>query len=471
MKKFVFVCLLLAPVMGALSQAGKLTAQMDAMMEQYVKARNFSGVVMVSQKGRVLYGRAFGYANNERYVLNETRTNFNIASVGKTFTAVMIMQLVQEGKLQLTDTLSKLLPEYNIQNADKITVKHLLTHTSGINNYMAHPQFESKMRYLRSLADVMPLVADMPSTMAVPGERFDYSNSGFITLGRIIEKITGKDYQTNLEERIFSIAGISNSYIHYPATFNAPDEAMPYYVFSRITSKNAAAEEFPAFSDGGMQSNAVDLTNFANGLLLGKLLGKKYRDELWTGVASMGRGKYALGWMENENPYQKKIISHDGGGKGFSTDLKIVVDDEYVIVVLINNRQNPRDVSNNIVKLIYTGKYDKPVRPLEQVIFEKIEQSGWQAAKEQMLLNDIPSVWVYIRLMENLADAGKASIAFDVLELARKNFPNETGPFNVAAQISIANGDKTKARDYYEKALSVNPDDAFAKSGLKGLGD
>lgn len=471
MKNFVFVCLLLAPALGALSQTTKLPAKIDAMMEQYVKEKDFSGVIMVSQKGKVLYGRAFGYANNEQHVANQPWTNFNIASVGKTFTAVMTMQLVQEGKLQLTDNLSKLLPEYDIKNADKITVKHLLTHTSGINNYMTHTQFESKMKGFRSLSDVMPLVADMPSTMGTPGERFDYSNSGFITLGRIIEKITGKDYQTNLQERIFSKTGISNSYIHYPATFNAPAEATPYYAFSRITSKNAAAEEFPAFSDGGMQSNAIDLTSFANGLLQGKLLDKKYRDELWTGVANMGRGKYAFGWIENDSMYHKKIVSHDGGGKGFAADLKIVVDDEYIIVVLINNRQNPRDISNNIVKLIYTGEYDKFSRPLESVMFEKIELYGWEAAKRQIQLNEIPNVWVYIRLMENLADAGKAPIAFEVLDMARQKFPNEAGPFNVAAQISMANGDKTKARTYYEKALSVKPDDWFAKNGLKALGD
>ena len=471
MKKLFLVCLILAPAFAALSQNSKLPSKLDAMMEQYVKEKDFSGVIMVSQKGKMLYGRAFGYANNERHVANQPSTNFNIASVGKTFTAVMTMQLVQEGKLQLTDNLSKLLPEYEIKNADKITVKHLLTHTSGINNYMTHPQFQSKMKGLKSLSDVMPLVADMPSTMTAPGEKFDYSNSGFITLGRIIEKITGKDYQTNLQERIFSKTGISNSYIHYPATFNAPVEATPYFAFSRITSKNAAAEEFPGFSDGGMQSNAFDLTNFANGLLQGKLLDKKYRDELWTGVSNIGRGKYAFGWIENDSMYHKKIISHDGGGKGFSADLKIVVDDEYVIVVLINNRQNPRDISNNIVKLIYTGNYDKPVRPLESVMFEKIELYGWEAAKQQIALNEIPNVWVYIRLMESLADAGRSPIAFEVLEIARQKFPREAGPFNVAAQISIANGDKAKARTYYEKALSVNPDDWFARNGLKDLGD
>ena len=173
MKQLLFACILLVAVLSGACQGGQLNSSLDSMLQQYEQEKNFSGVVMLSQKGKVLYSKSFGYANRETKVLNETATNFNIASLGKTFTAVMIMQLVQEGKLQLTDTLSKILPEYNIKNAGQITVRHLLTHTSGINNYMTHPQFEAKMKSLTSLDAVMPLVADMEPTMSKPGERFE----------------------------------------------------------------------------------------------------------------------------------------------------------------------------------------------------------------------------------------------------------------------------------------------------------
>jgi CubicO group peptidase (beta-lactamase class C family) len=346
MKHLLVACLLLALKVSSTAQQPQFADSLDLLMQQYVQEKNFSGVIMLSQKGKVLYSKAFGYANRENKVPNQPTTNFNIASLGKTFTAVMIMQLVQEGKLKLTDTLSKLLPEYNIKKANQITIQQLLNHTSGISNYMMHPRFESTLKSLKTLHAVMPLVADMEPTLSIPGERFDYSNSGFITLGRVIEKVTGKDYMTNMRERIFKRSGITNSYIHYPATFDAPKEATPYYVFSQKSFKNAAPEEFPAFSDGGMQSNVIDLTKFANSLLQDKLLQRSYRDQLWKGAASMGRGgKYALGWIENENPYGKHIVSHDGGGKGFSSDLKIVVEDEYVIAVLINTKLNPRELT------------------------------------------------------------------------------------------------------------------------------
>lgn len=476
MKKLIVICLLLATA-GSRAQDKRLQDRLDTLMRLYEQEKYFSGVVMVSQKGKVLYQKAIGYADKEKAIPNRIGTNFNIASAGKTFTAVMVMQLVQEGRIRLTDTLARLLPHYNLKNAERITVRQLLTHTSGINNYMIHPSFESARHTLKSLRDVMPLVAGMPPTLDTPGQRYDYSNSGFIVLGRIIEEITGKDYITNLRERIFRKAGIVNSYIHHPATFTAPAEAVPYFIFSQKSYKNGMSEEFPAFSDGGMQSNAPDLTRFANALLQGKLLNNDARTELWTGITTMHRsGKYALGWVHDDNPYNRHIVSHSGGGKGFSSDLKISVEDQYVIAVLINNRQNPREISNNILKLLYTGTYDKPEKPLANAAFERIEEKGWETVKDgfntlftDRKLEKAPSVWFYIDLMEMLAETGRAPIAFEVLGMATKAFPKEPAPYNVAAQISLQNGNKEAARQYYRKALETDPEDVFAKNGLKNI--
>jgi len=282
---------------------------------------------------------------------------------------------------------------------------------------------------------------------------------------------------TNLQERIFSKAGIDNSYIHHPATFNAPKEAVPYFVFSNTSFKNGISEEFPGFSDGGMQSNAVDLARFANALLDGKLLSPDIRKQLWTAEVPMGRGgQYALGWTVDDNPYNKQLVGHSGGGKGFSTYLSIAVEDEYVIVVTINNRQNPRDVVTNILKLLYTGSYDKPQKPLENFLFEQVEQKGWTNVREHFSsilaekgLTNIPTVWTYIRLMEMCADSGRPDIALHIMDMAVKDFPKESPPYIVAAQIASGKGDKDSAREYYEKALQINPQDEFAKNALKNM--
>jgi CubicO group peptidase (beta-lactamase class C family) len=227
-------------------------ALIDSLVTDYGNVRQFSGVVLAGKNGNILYQQAVGYADREMQIKNA-------ASMGKTFTAVMIMQLVQEGKLRLDQTIKKLLPGTRVMKADSITVFHLLTHTSGIGNYMMHSKFEEDRNRLKSLTGVVPYVEDMEPTMSTVCSSFEYSNSGFIVLGRIIETVTGKEYQQNLQERIFTPSGITNSYLHYPATFQAPSEAVPYIAYTAKTYTNAIKEEFPAFSD--MLENLGQINN------------------------------------------------------------------------------------------------------------------------------------------------------------------------------------------------------------------
>lgn len=476
MKKIFFLLLFVQQVASA-----QLTTlqqvKIDSMIHLFVETKQFSGVVLVAKNDRVLYQRASGYADKENKILNTVNSNFNIASMGKTFTATLIMQLVQEGKLSLDATVQTLLPEYKIKKADSIKVVHLLTHTSGVGNYMVHTDFEANRQTLKSLADVMPYVTAMDPTMNKVGERFDYSNSGFIILGRIIEKITGKSYEQNLEERIFKKAGISNSYIHHPATFHSPKEAVPYLTYTGKTFVNAVAEEFPAFSDGGMQSNAVDLYHFANALLKNTILKPDMRDSMWNGKIEMGRkAKYSFGWMDNANEYGKHIYSHDGGGKGFSSDLKIVEEDGYVIVVLINNRVNPRDVSENILSILYKGTFNKPEKYLEVKLMETVEQKGFDYVKDNYSavikeygFDKTPNPWVYIMFSDMFESMKKLEEAFIICEMGRKEFPKEASLCIVTGQLFLLQKKYTEAAGWFTKALEIDPNDEFAKMMLNNV--
>lgn len=446
-------------------------------MHLYVETKQFSGNVLVAKGTDVLYLKSFGYANKEEKIANQNNTNFNIASMGKTFTATLIMQLVQQEKLSLDQKLTSILPEYKVKKADSITVRQLLTHTSGVGNYMMHVNFEAERQQLKSLNDVMPYVIEMEPTLSYVGERHDYSNSGFILLGKIIEKITGKSYMQNLEEQIFKPAAIKHSYIHYPATFVAPKEATPYLAYSAKTFVNAAAEEFPAFSDGGMQSNVLDLYYFANALLQGKLLSPAMRDSMWSGKVETGRGdKYSYGWIEEQTDFEKKVYGHSGGGKGFSSDLKIVKEDGYIVIVLINNRVNPREVTNNILRILYNKETRKPEKYLENVLMEVTEQKGFDyvRANYKAILNEkgfdkTPNPWVYIMysdMFETLKDFDKA---FAVIEMGREEFPKEASMYNVTGQLYVNQKKFKEAAEWFNKALAVNPEDDFAKMMLKNI--
>ncbi|MFY7839008.1 MAG: serine hydrolase [Lacibacter sp.] len=451
--------------------------KIDSLLQQYTSAKQFSGTVLVAKNNNILYSKAVGFASIETAVPNKLETNFNIASMGKTFTATLIMQLVQEGKLSVDEKLSEILPEFNIKRADSITVYQLLTHTSGVGNYMMHVNYEAGRHQLKSLDDVMPYVVAVEPTLNYPGEKFDYSNSGFIILGKIVEKLTGKSYNENLEERIFSKTGMRQSYIHYPATFVSPKEATPYLAYTSKTFVNGTADEFPGFSDGGMQSNVVDLYRFAKGLLNGKLLNNAMRDSMWNGKVDFGRGgKYSFGWMDNENEFGKHIYSHDGGGKGFSSDLRIVKEDGYIIVVLINNRVDPRDVSGNILRILYDKEVQKPVKFLENILMEITEEKGFdhvcsnykQILKEQGM-DKTPNPWVYIMFSDMFENMKEMDKAFKVMEMGREEFPNEASMYNVTGQL-YANQKKYKeAAEWFNKALAVNANDEFAKMMLKTI--
>ncbi len=476
MKQTIILLLLITQKVTAQLPA-QLKGKIDSLLQQYVETKQFSGNVLVAKGSDILYQQSIGYASKEDKTPNRITTNFNIASMGKTFTATLIMQLVQEGKLSVDQKLSSLLPEYNIKKADSITVYHLLTHTSGVGNYMMHANFEAERHQLKSLNDVMPYVIEMEPTLEYVGQRFDYSNSGFILLGKIIEKITGKSYMQALEERIFKPAGIQQSYIHYPATFFAPKEATPYLAYTSKTFVNAAAEEFPAFSDGGMQSNVVDLYRFAKALLNEKILSSSMRDSMWNGKVNTGRvAKYSFGWEDEQTDFGKRLFSHSGGGKGFSSDLKIEREDGYIVIVLINNRVNPREITNNIFQILYNQPTRKPEKYLESSLMEITEEKGFAYVKEnyKTILKEkgfdkTPNPWVYIMysdMFETLKDFDKA---FEVMEMGREEFPNETSMYNVTGQL-YANQKKYKeAADWFQKALAIDPKDGFASMMLNTI--
>lgn len=456
---------------------GQVQSKIDSLLQQYIETKQFSGNVLVAKGNDVLYQRSIGYANREEKIPNRITTNFNIASMGKTFTATLIMQLVQEGKLSVDQTLASLLPEYKVKKADSITVYHLLTHTSGVGNYMMHKNFETERHQLKSLNDVMPYVIEMEPTLDYVGQRFDYSNSGFILLGKIIEKTTGNPYMQALEERIFKPAGIQQSYIHYPATFFAPKEATPYLAYTGKSFVNAAAEEFPAFSDGGMQSNVVDLYRFAKALLNGKLLSSTMRDSMWSGKVSTGRSaKYSFGWEDEQTDYGKTLLSHSGGGKGFSSDLKIEREDGYIVIVLINNRVNPREITNNIFQILYNQPARKPEKYLETSLMEITEEKGFAYVKanyknilKERGFDKTPNPWVYIMYSDMFETMKEFEKAFEVMEMGREEFPNETSMYNVTGQLYSNQKKFKEAAEWFQKALSIDPKDGFAKMMLNNI--
>ncbi|MEL6593113.1 MAG: serine hydrolase domain-containing protein, partial [Bacteroidota bacterium] len=260
-------------------QAQDKAATMDSLMRVYAQYGQFNGSVLVAQKGKIVYEDAFGYANFEWDVPNTIDTRFRLASVSKQFTAMLIMQLVAEGKLALNEPISTYLPDYPKAQADKVRLHHLLTHSSGIPNFTSFPAYRKMMRQPISVEALVATFADSALEFT-PGERFAYSNSGYALLGYIIEQVGGQSYEEAMQQRIFEPLGMKNSgYAH-----NQP------IIKKRASGYNQNAGQFTnanhiemtvPYAAGGLYSTVGDLQLWDQALYGEKLLPAKYRDMMF----------------------------------------------------------------------------------------------------------------------------------------------------------------------------------------------
>jgi D-alanyl-D-alanine carboxypeptidase len=205
---------------------------------------DFTSAVLIAQHGEIIFEQSYGWANRSYDVPNQVDTKFNLGSMNKMFTAVAIMQLVQQGKLAADDKIIQHIPDYpNQQVANKVTIHHLLTHTSGLGDFFTHEFFETSRDQIRTLTDYLALFVDRPLQFE-PGARLSYSNVGYIVLGLIIEQVTGQSYFDYVRENIFEPCGMPNTDSY------ATDQIVP----------NLATGYSTRLSDEGeLRSNILDM--------------------------------------------------------------------------------------------------------------------------------------------------------------------------------------------------------------------
>ena len=304
-------------------------------------ADRFSGVVLVAKGDRVIFHQAYGMAEKSFGVPNRPDTKFNLGSMNKMFTAVAIARLVEEGKLKFTDTLANVLPEYpNREAARRITIHHLLTHTAGLGDIFVPALWEHRDRY-RKPSDYFPLFAgDAPRFE--PGSRYEYSNAGFVTLGAVIEKVTGRSYFDYVREHIYRPAGMTDS-DSYPLTQVVPNLAVGYAHFDDDPLRTGARRNnwgflpFMGSPAGGGYSTAPDLLRFAQALRGNRLLSPEMTEMVTSGKIENRSSRYGYGFV-SETHAGREIRGHSGGGasSGINSDLMTFWDGGYTVVVMGN---------------------------------------------------------------------------------------------------------------------------------------
>lgn len=317
----------------------------DSIMSTYHRNGLFSGTVLVKHKGLAVQTKGYGLANEESGVPNDVQTRYRIGSLSKTFTAMLIMQLVQEGACQLTDTIGRYLPGY-VHGG--ITIAQLLCHSSGIPSYSRSPIALAAM--VQKEYPVSALIRQYGSDPLefIPGTAFRYSNTGYLLLAGIIEQITHKPLKAVLEERLFQPLGFSHTAFADTAIHSrgywmgAPEQPYPL-------SNMAGA--------GGISSTVTDLERWAQAVSTHQLISRSLTDTLLAPRFSYGDwdASYAYGWMIDQHAFsvsdKYRVIYHPGTDLGYYTMFVMIPETETLIVLLSNHGDFPRyDLTNLIMK-------------------------------------------------------------------------------------------------------------------------
>lgn len=308
-----------------------------AYVDELAEHGLFNGAVLIARHGELLGHQAWGLANRDFAAPNTIETRFNLGSMNKTWTAVAIAQLVEAGKLAFDDPLAKFIDYPNAEAAATIRIEHLLTHTSGLGSYFTEEYVGTARKDMRTIDDFLALSADQPPAFE-PGTDWQYSNTGMMVLGKVIEIASGENYFDYIQANVLDRAGMARSgcfeldrvndnlAVGYAERWSRDGVEIVNNVFEHVVRGGPA---------GGCYSTVGDLLRFATALDDGTLVSKSMAETLTTGKPEIGSPDYGYGFGIHPG---RALYGHSGGFIGISANLDIMVDPEgWVVVVLAND--------------------------------------------------------------------------------------------------------------------------------------
>lgn len=317
----------------------EITKKLEKCVLQLEKDDEFSGVVLLSKNGYPIFKRAVGKAHIAYEIPNQTDTKFNLASVGKIFTGLAITQLQEQGKLKIDDTIDKYLPEgwLPFEISTKIQIRHLLTHTSGLGDYFTDIYKQCEIQVFRDLKDYKPLVFKSQFAFE-PGSRFQYSNTGYLLLGVIIESVSEEEYFQYLTNHIITPAGMTNSGgfdKDRPVKNRATGYTKIWQNEDFIWTDHQGTRILKGCPSGGVYSTAEDLLLFDLALQNNKLLSPENTKLLFTGFPELNASFHSSCFFLSNNS-SGQTASHQGDGSGVNCQFKKYVSQGYTAIVLSN---------------------------------------------------------------------------------------------------------------------------------------
>lgn len=354
MKSKIFTAILLSvlTLSPALSQ-NLNTSRLDSLFNILAAKNKAMGSLAISKNGKTIYTKSIGYSLISQNVNKSasSATKYRIGSISKMFTATIIFQLIEEGKLKLENTLDNYFP--SLPNASKITVGNLLNHRSGLHNFTNDPDYLTWMTNAKTHDDMIAVISKYKVDFQ-PDEKFTYSNSNYVVLGYIIEKIEGKTYPVILKDRITSRIGLKNTY--YGGKTDTKNNECYSYKWSKDWELQPETDMSIPGGAGSVVSTPEDLTKFIEALFTLKLVSEKSLNQMKTMRDGYGMGMFQIPF------YSKKGYGHNGGIDGFASTLSYFPEDSLAVSYCTNGLVYPmNDILIGVLSIYFNKEYQLPV--------------------------------------------------------------------------------------------------------------
>ncbi len=472
--------LLLLPVLfwGMIAYGQSKHDRLAATMRIYHSYNMFDGAVLVAENGRVVYKGAFGLANREWNIPNATDTKFMIGSVSKPLTAMLTLIQVQKGLISLDKNVADYLPEFSGKPAGIVSIRQLLSHTSGIPNYDIMKDFFPRIsRQYFERDDYINIYRD--SALAfTPGSKYNYSSWGYFTLGHVLEKVTGKSYSQLMKADIYDKLGMNSSGSYYH-TQVVNKRATGYdYSLGGYTSSDFR-DQSNTMGTGDIYSTVEDLFKFHLGITNYSLINKELTDAMLT--PGIKPADYGFGWFNKNFRYTSTdsvtANFHLGMTEGFISFMLRIPSTNSLVVILCNS--SPTDFFG-ITRTLVNILYNKPVkvkRPVHKVVESLIAGKGAAAAINEFrkLKSDTANYYTDWISMNFIADQLLQLKRYDDARIVAENnaaeFPDRDLVMVTMGNIYLKLNRKADAITYYKKALAIYPGYEEARNRLKELGN
>jgi CubicO group peptidase (beta-lactamase class C family) len=465
----VVTCILVLVILASDCSDNSKAEKIDGLLSYCHEEGMFNGTALVAEDGGSIYNKAFGFANRETGELLNTNSPFYLGSVSKQFTAMAIMILREQGKLGYDDELASYLPEFP-SYAETVTIRHLLTHTSGIANYT---DFNIKKPGLTN-QDVLDFLVERKHLDFNPGEGYSYSNSGYVLLAMIVEKVSGMRFAEFLEQWIFGPLEMDLSFVYNEADPRINDRAVGYDMFGDKDDYNLLT-----YGPGGIFSTTRDLFKWDKALYTEALVKRETLAEAFTPykLADGSFTDYGFGWAIKEND-TGTTVRHAGGQAGYLTWIERQLSDRNTIILLTNNGSGTpiRAIANAVEGILGGKEYKLPPKPIAIELLDVINKENVDVAIDRYhelkrshrdsydfgdtQLNDLG----YHLLQKN-----RIAEAIRIFKLNVEAFPDESNTYDSLGEAYMANKDYGLATKNYEESLARDPDNAHAVEMLRVL--